>query len=328
MIRRPRTVARHLLHVLPDLRISGRSMLALDVVQALPDYVHALVSLEPPEAAEETLVWSFQAAGASVLHSGGQEPYSGPVAAALLYDVPEEAEIVPRNVPTVGYSYYAAPGRRCDVALVPSEYARTHDLAGNPRKIRSDAEVLPPAVKTRAMRRVGAPPAEFSVGVFSSGYPDKYPGKLVAYLLDKLPGDIRVIATAHPELTAMGRPKRLWAVPRIVDATMKGIQMSSVVAYDPAPGYFSPYGKTCLETMAARRPLVCARRGSPGEEIVDGVHAMLFDDYGQAVDQILHLRANPTAADRMAATGQVLASWRDISGCAGGLKGILHSLGA
>jgi len=167
----------------------------------------------------------------------------------------------------------------------------------------------------------------YSVGLFC-GSDEKYPAELVDRLAQTLPNDTRLLLTQNKTLRKYKGHPRLWAVPVMLESTLKGIHMSDVVVYANAPGYFTDYGRTCIEALAAKRPVICENRGAPGAALVDGVHALMFDAYDEVVGKIEQLRNAPDMAAGLAATGQVFASWHDISNQAGAIKGILHSLGA
>lgn len=318
-------VVKRLLHVLPNARINGRTMFALDLVQALPGYTHTVVVLDEPENSDQALTWSMLAAGAVVLH-GKEYRHSDEhdeYAAALIYGADSSRLSLPPRIPRICYAYHGFDaGEGYDLVLFPSEYA----MGSGPRSF--ECEVLAPAIKVRTLRRLGAvKDPRFSVGLFSSGEEGKYPIGLIMHLAKKLPSDIRLIVTQHPAIKPLAGGG-IWSVPAMPESTLKGIYMSNVVVYANAPEYCTGYGRTCMEALAARRPVVCERRGAPGELLRDGVHALMFDGYDQAVDGILYLRKERSAADKLAATGQVLASWHDISNHVATLKGILHSMGA
>ena len=325
-------VVKRLLHILPDARISGRSMFALDLIQSLQNYVHTVVVLDEPENADQSLAWSLAAAGAIVLYA---KPYchsaaSEECAAALIYGAAAEDVRLPADMPKIGYAYHGFDSKlRCDVVLFPSEHAAHCDMHGKPITPAMEYEVLAPGIKTRTMRRLGAAKDDrFSVGVLSSSENGKYPAELIDVLARTLPDDVRIIVTQSKSIRHLAGDGRMWSVPVMMESTLKGLFMSNVVVYASAPGYCTEYGRTCMEALAAKRPVVCERRGAPAALLKDGVHALMFDRYDEVADKIMRLRKDVPMADKLAATGQVLASWHDVSNHAGALKGILYSLGA
>lgn len=329
-------MVRRLLHILNDGHISGQNMLALSVVQELTGYTHTAVILDEPDEAEQTYVWTLLAAGADVLYSdtvpytygAGQEEY----AAILLHGLSGPNRVaLPAHIPRIYYAYYDCdPNVPRDVTIFPSEYARKYNVDGRAHlAVPDDAEVVPPGINARTLRRISdVPDKKFTVGLLSTTSPGKYPIGLLDRLAKDLPSDIRIVTTSGPALKKYMGTGRIWAVPQMVDATLKGINMSNIVVYASAPGYFTPYGRTCMEALAAKRAVICESRGAPSELLQDGRHALMFDDYADVAKKILYLRSKPNVADKLAATGQVLASWHDVSVHAGELRGILHSLGA
>jgi glycosyltransferase involved in cell wall biosynthesis len=63
--------------------------------------------------------------------------------------------------------------------------------------------------------------------------------------------------------------------------------------YRTAPEYFEPSGRVVCEAIACGLPVVCHRRGGYSEIIEHGRNGFLFDGPEEALEILLHLKANP-----------------------------------
>jgi glycosyltransferase involved in cell wall biosynthesis len=151
---------------------------------------------------------------------------------------------------------------------------------------------------------------------------------LVTELMPKVPEGARLLVTAHPDLSKPAGNNRVWFLPEMLDATLKGIQMCDAVIYASNATHVTPFGRTAAEAMSARRPVVCERRGAMAEQVEDGKHAFMFDTPDEALEKVLYLRDHPDVSKVIAANGQLWSSWQDMNTHTGTLRGILKALGA
>jgi hypothetical protein len=319
-------VRRKLLHIIDNCNICGTSMFMHDLIRCMPQYAHTVVVLDDPESADQPLVWYLQAAGVNLLFSVKYDCtyLSNQHSAAILHSLYRSDYKLPSDIPIVYHAYgNYDPAIAYDVLLIASDnMATTYGID-------VDYEVLPPGVCTRVISsNKPANTRQFTYGVFSSTAPGKYPLELVKYLMPRVPDGARLLVTGNKSLPKPPPGRKVWMVPQMVGATIKGIQLSDVVLYASQNEYTTPYGRTCVEAMSARRPVVCQRNGAPASSLTDGIHALMFDTPSEALEKVLYLRDNPENGEILAANGQLWASWQDINTHVGTFRSILKALGA
>lgn len=273
------------------------------------------------------MLCTLQAAGVDLLIGAGElKDISETHSAAIMHSVTcKQASGLPASIPKLYYAYeHYDSAVDCDVLLFPSEFSANVSMP------KSDYEILPPGVRSRMLRntKVGAAKAPFTFGLFSSGAAGRYPMDLVRYLITRVPKGMRMIVTSADGLPAPPRNNSVWVLPRMVDATIKGLQMSDAVIYATAADCAPRYGRTCVEAMAAGLPVVCRKFGAPAAMLADKTNVLMFDNNIEVLDYIVYLHDNPSVREQLAANGQVWASWQDIATQVGVIRGLLKALGA
>jgi hypothetical protein len=289
----------------------------------LGEYHHTIMHSTPMQLLDGPLVWALQALGADVLQITDcyRIPEPRKYTAAILYDIPMAP---PLPIPTILYAYHNTPVHAyTDVTIVPTEVMAS--------QIPADVVVIPPAIRSRAMRgiRKNRKPQPYTLGLFSSGELGKYPSELVRWLMAHIPNDTRlIISQVDPTVRPRDSRKQVWQIPVMLEATLKGIQMSDVVIYAHSSDYTTPYGRLSAEMLAGGVPVICERRGAVTTRYEDRKHVLYFDDPEQILHHVETLRTNTVMAETLAANGQMLASWDDMTIHIGEIKRLLRMLGA
>ena len=318
--RRGLSPRRRLLHVLGSNRISSMPMFCLELIQVLPDYAHTVLCQADVEDIDRTWMWSVQVTGAELLHSDWRRTEHVPsslskaCSAVIMYDTWIN---VIGSTPTIYYRYNSDVDDSCVSAVI------------SPRGELS----MPPAIRSRAFRGVrrDASNPKFTVSVLSSGREDRYPITLIQYLARHLDADIRLVVSepgARPLDTA---GHDVWRLPIMIDAPLKGLQMSDVAVYAHEPlrcPEHTPYGRLCAELVASGVPVVCERVGAPARMYQEGTHVLFFNEPEEALAGIETLRHNPDLRESLRASGQLIGSQQDISVHLGMFRDILRSVGA
>lgn len=314
---------RKLLHVLSSNQLGSMACFASDVIQTLgAEYSHTVVYPAGDGLPDQSVMMNIQMSAdflgvADINCMPGVSAYS----AAIVYDQPQGACQLP--IPTIYYAYSGYnPDVRNDVLVAPCAYAACLWRL-------SPDYIMPPAVRSRMLRRVylGKDAGPFTVGVVSSNNNDRYPLSVVTHLQDNLPKSWRLLCTDHPQIRTRKASRQTWLVPRMLDATIKVMQMSQVLIY-AHDNYTPAYGRLCLELLASGVPVICQRSGAPAALYRDGVELTFFDTPEEIVPIIESLRQWPAAVEALASNAQLRASWEDLSIHVGTLKGILRKLGA
>lgn len=321
---------RCLLHLLSTSDIDSSTVFALELIQNMDNYGHTVIYADPPGSMPETLMWALQAYGVNLLQVDSfnaidrVEEY----AAAIAYNVGGELNL---PIPTIYYAYNTfSAGVAHDVLIAPSEYMRAQLRS---RWNVTPDYVMPPAVRSRMFRglkRNAETNQPFTVGIFSSGRPNKYPKRCIEQLMEYVPDDVRLIFTHLSEKGAKPKRRRpnIWMVPKMLDAALKGLQLSDVAIYAHSDDHVSTYGRLCMEMLATGVPVICQRKGAPASILEDGKHVLFFDRHSEIIPRIRLLRQDPRLGEMLGANGQLFASWHDITIHVGTIKGVLRTLGA
>jgi hypothetical protein len=292
----------------------------LELIQLMSEYNHTVWVYGNPATMDITWMLALQATGASLLHveAGSGELKAADFGAGIVYDVPNIDCY--GNKPIIYYQYQHEPCFDPDIILKPIK--STSDT--------NKVFEMPPAVRNRvfssyAKRQADAP---FTVGIFSSGRPDKYPAELIQYFMDNVPDDIRMIHTAIKDGPKPNKPRpNVWMVPLMLDAVLKGMSMSDMAIYAHGPNYTTKWGRLCFELLSTGKPVICELRGAPTELLEDKVHTMFFDTPEGAMKLVKMLRQNPHVGEQLGANGRMLAGWQDIATHLGTLKTVLRAVG-
>ena len=338
-----------LAHVLTDLSMGGCFSFAFTMANELKGTYSSLVLTETPlDQLSLPVVQFLQGAGIPVLQADRITPdvlvengFSG----AILYNLLGHPGLG-RAVPSIYYSYgLYDEAAQADKVLVCSEFAKR-----NPRIKRfgdctslvpPDAQVLAPGIHTRPLRALRTPPRPYTIGIFTSGQYDKYPGDFVVQLLGRLPEDLKVLITVlpryrHPgvELAIEDRYQRTRGKPaQLQRCTVRPNAGPGYALYcdifccASAPDHLEPYGRFCLEAMALGKPVVCEQRGVFTELLQHRRDSLLFSSVEEALDHITRIRRDERAVRTMTANAQLTASWQDITLQRGVLARTLRTVG-
>jgi hypothetical protein len=315
---------RTLLHIVPELRLGSVTVYLRELMQHLPDYHHVVWHATPMTDVNDTLIWALQVTGADILQVYDMQclPNADQYDVAIVYDSPVPLQL---TIPIIHYAYHTAPDQDyADLTLVPSGYMLRKLQSTHPA-----ARVLVPGIRSRALRGLRRKHHNntYTLGVFSSDEPGKYPYDLVAWLADNIPDDVGLVLSNTAALTAH-KSRTLRYVPIIMDAALKGLQMVDVALYAHGNDYITPYGRMVTEIQASGTPVICERRGALIDRYVDRQHVLFFDNNEQILTHLTSLRHDNNMAETLSANGQLLASWEDITIHIGELKRILRMLGA
>lgn len=310
---------RRLLHILNTNQIDSMSVFALELIQLLPEYNHTVWVYADPSKMDNTWMLAMQATGANLLHvERSGELNAADFGAGIVYDMPDVDCY--GNKPVIYYQYHHEPCFDPDIVLQPYEYRYCHKTFK-----------MPPAIRSRVFASVGRQPKTnpFSVGIFSSGRPDKYPAALIKYFMDNIPDDMRLIHTAIKGGPVPSRPRpNVWMVPLMLDAVLKGMSMSDMAIYAHGPDYTTKWGRLCFELLSTGKPVICERRGNLMDLMNDRVHTRFFNTPEEAMELVKMLRQNPDVGEQLGANGRMLAGWQDINTHLGTLKTVLRMVGA
>jgi hypothetical protein len=331
----------HLVHVIPDLLVTGCYSFATTLAQDTnKNYAHTLLFDSALPDVDDRMLLYAHACGMQVLHADRITPElldGNTFTGAILYNVTDR-DGIGAVVPSVYYSNGEYdPAVESDVVIAASEFAAKTDRAGNPIDVEVEC-IVPPFIQTRSVRRIKGPKHPFTVGMVSSGDRAKYPSKLVIHMLQHVPNDIGLMVTkmdsyAHPgvELAMAARrertPKGFLQLPVIPSMALRYLIGVDVCLFGPPPSYHEPYGRTIVEAMALGKVVICDRRCGPMEYLEHGVNCLLYDHPDEALEHILRIRKDEKARQMLGANAQMWASWQDASVHIGKLKRVLRMIG-
>lgn len=314
---------RRLLHVLNTNRIDSMSVFALELIQLLPMYNHTVQVHADPVTIDYTWMLAMQAAGANLLHCNNQRVIAGPVGygAIVVYDKPDV--MVTDDMRVVYYQYHNPPSFEPDIILKPVKTDLDHDYR---------VFEMPPAIRYRVFSGAHKSPGDsiFTVGIFSSGRPDKYPRALIQHFMDNASDDMRILFSPSevPVKSTVKTNTKLVVVPKMIDAVYTGLSMSDVVIYAHEPSYTTPWGRLCFELLSSGKPVICEQSGMTKQLLKDGIHTLFFNNPGEAMQNIKKLRQNPGLGEQLGANGRLLAGRQDITAHLGTFKTVLKAVGA
>lgn len=317
---------RTLIHITPVLYLGSCTVFMWELLLHLPEYHHIVLYTSPITEIETTLMWALQATGADVLQVDEEriQEYTKHHTAAIVYD---SCGYMDMDIPTIRYAYHNYTSDcGADVTIVPSEYAkRTMTPA-----MASNTVVIPPGIRSRSMRnlRKRRPKQPFSISILTSGEHSKRPDKLIQWLIQHKPEDVRLIISHNDTIPADVKDRTVWKVPIMLDAAIKGIQLSDIGIYAHSADYVTPYGKLLWEMLASGMPVICERRGAITDELINMQHLLYFETPEQILEHIQYLRTYKREAETLSANGQLIASWQDITIHIGSIKKVLRMLGA
>lgn len=332
---------RHLVHVLPELEVSGCYALILTLASELKDYSHTLLTECDLSVVDPDMLGAMQTAGVDVkiVEQVSDEHLDEDYTGAILYNVRDRLIGAKLPIPTIYYSYGINDTRvPRDLTAVCSEFASVHPRKGIYTEFPHHV-IIPPMVQTRSLRRIKAPEHSFAVSILTSGAYDKYPCNFVREMLYKLPEDMRVMMSTLPKYKHPGmrmaiddrsarcRGKLLACRIRPQAALYYMIQ-TDIVIYASAEDHNEPYGRLVVEAMALGKPVICENRGVFKTTLKHGVEALLFDTADQAIEHVETIRKNKAIAVQLGSNAQMWASWQDATVHIGKLKRALRSIGA
>jgi|688.fasta_scaffold42075_9 hypothetical protein len=328
----------HLIHVVPQLRISGVLSMLCDSVQVLTGYRHTLVHATPVTAPLDEIITLLQFYGFDVLQTDTITP-------AQINELQGSGMIVygtqganmtglGRMLPSIYYAYgNYDPKIEPDIVVPCSPYAARVAYDGTPLKL-DERDAIMPFVDSRGYRQMAGAPALFTVGIFSSNEHEKYPYNLVRTLVKRWPDNMRLLVTTPPivdpelkaDLTRLGSRVVLCS-PRPIGALLYTVQID-VLIHATAPGYHDPYGRTAVEALALGKAVLCERRGHLSEVLTDKINTVMYDTPDEALELVKWLHAHDSARTQLAASGQMWASWQDLSTATLKLQRTLRYIGA
>ena len=332
----------HLVHIMPELRVSGDYSFMTAVVRQLnKQYAHTLLYESDPITVDPDLIYQAQLTGMNVLQTDritqdviDSSEYTG----AILYNVTDRPGIG-KVVPSVYYSAGIYDSEVGASVVVPcSDFAAIHGRR-EPYITQLDKSlVVGPMIETRSLRRVKTPDHTYTVGMITSGTHDKYPCDLVMQLLGRLPEDVCVMMTTMPAYRNPGmllaiddradRTRQLTRCPVTVTGMMKYLPSLDVLIYGSAKDHYEPAGRLVLEAMALGKPVICERKGVFETILEHGVNAMLYNTVDEAIAYFELIRKDQEMTKKLRTNAQLRASWEDVSVHAGKLRRILRSIGA
>ena len=334
----------HIIHVIPDLCVSGCYTTALIIAQQLQkQYAHTLVYETPPDELSPEIIWHAQSAGLQTLQTYRiiEETLDNrEYTVAILYNV-EGHPNIGKVLPTIYYSYGyydSCPGETV-VSCCSSYACRERRWDHYPdKRILDPTHVISPLINTRVLRRLKVPPHPFTLGIITSGAYNKYPSRMVIRLLSELPGDIRIMLSSldkypHPgvhfaiEERHKRYPRRIAKCPVRPNGTIPYLTPIDALLYASNEGHKEPYGRTVIEAMALGKPVICERRGVFAEMLKHGVNALLYDTIEEAIDYVTTIRENTDMANQLGTNAQMWASWQDMTVHIGKLKRTLRMIG-
>lgn len=333
-----------LVHIVPDLKLSGSLCLALRLaVELRKQYHHTLLFETPIETADAELCYQAQGFGMDTVQVDAITPElleSQGFTGAIAYNVTGHPGIA-RVIPTLYYSYgeYDASSAAGSLVIPCSRYACTFTRYGRfYTGMELDPQmVIPPMVPTRDWRRMKATPHPFTVGIITSGAYDKYPCRVVMELMSKLPKDVAVLLTSLPKYKNFGTQlaidarkaeyKNTITCSPIFGATLRYLVSCDVLVYASADDHQEPYGRLVVEAMALGKPVICENRGVFTETLDHGVNAFLFNNTDDITEHINRIRKDRGMAELLGANAQMWASWQDTTVHIGKLKRVLRAIG-
>lgn len=328
-------------HVIPFLQVDGCLTLARVLSEELGrQYSHVLFTECNLHQVNIELLHQCQSMGLELIHSDYITPellLAHGCTGAILYNVTGHPELG-KAVPSIYYSYGTYDDTpQCDIVMPCSRYAARNSRKGPYTAPLSDEWVLPPMLATRPLRRLKGVTHPFTVGVFTSGSNDKYPGGMVVELLGRLPAGTGLLVSTIPKYRHPGMVMALEArsqkygslggCPVRLGASIQYMINADLIVYGSAPGHYEPYGRMVVEAMALGKPVICERKGVFGETLEHGVNAMLYDTTEELLELIEQLRSDTKTATMLGVNAQLWASWHDHTVHLGKLKRIFKMLG-
>lgn len=335
----------HLVHVVPDLSMSGILSFVVELGLALKrEYRHTLLYETPPLAVDENALFILQAAGIEALQIDRITPevlQSGNYTGAILYNVTDHPWLG-EAIPSVYYSYGILDSTtKADVYVAASKYAAVNRSYGpdDPRVVENEF-IVPPAISSRTLGRMATPsrPDNFMLGILTSGYQDKYPCKTVIRLLNELPKDVGIILTELPKyrhpgvVTAIERRKKMtklfWPVPMKPGVSPHYILKLDAVLCATAENMTEPGGRLATEAMTMSKAVIAERSGVYPELIDDKVNGILYDTVDEIIDHIDRLKQSEGELKKLGVNARLRASWQDIAVHLLRFKSTLRMIGA
>jgi glycosyltransferase involved in cell wall biosynthesis len=347
---------RHLVHVLPDLRVCGPVMHAWDMINTLKEYRHTVLfegSMLDRTSVDSTMLDALLYAGIDTMHVAEMRPdgdfiggwlpgvkvtedmlNTGEYDAVILHSVFSPMDQTRLSIPSIYYSY-GSYDPRCQTTKVVccSEFAKTISRAGMPLKLPDDTLVIPPGIPARYLRRAKREDDVFTVGVINTGSYRKYPLDLVRYFLTYLRDDIHLQLSVPNYLTEQLREyvrlvnRKVTMIPVMGYTSRQPLQKLDVLVYGGTPNYHSPYSRTAIEAMAMGIPVVCQRQGFLTTQLEDSNQVLFFVDRKEALTKVHMLHDNRAAAQTLGLNGKAWALGQDHTVYTNQFRSLLRQLG-
>ena len=327
---------RKLGHIINSLDITSALMFTIDLINALDDYSHYIISTTPSKGYDYDTLWYLQSIGINVIFSDKltqEQLAKEKLAGAICYNttgMPDIGAIAPSIYYSLGNS---DAGANCQLTVAASDVGIQAEEHGVNLAYHY---VIPPGINTRSLRYFPKQDSAFIVGIITTGANGKYPGEFVIKFLALLDKDIPVAISTlnnynHPgvplALDARGKNGNLIKCPLKITAGLYYMARCDVLVYATPAAYTEVYSRTVVEAMAFGRPVICERKGCFPRLFEDKVNVLMFDTPEEAVDHVHRLRKDNNQRKSLALNGQLRASWEDISIHAGKFRNILRKIG-
>lgn len=337
-----------LVHIIPDIRTTSANMYVLDLVMRMRDFAHTVMVEYEPGGRDDGLVHHLISAGADVRFISQScangvigavdrrvtpDMLSGCFDAMILHSISDHPTLG-KTLPSIYYAYgYYDPLTYADVLLCPSDRARFMGRTGEHVKpMAAHTKVLPPAIDARRLRRTIQRPTEFTVGLSTSAWPQRFPQSFVKTLLGNLPADIHLYLNIPHELTAefhaiiqVARPHRTYVVPVKCMPERNMIHRVNALLYATPVHYHSPYCRTVLEAMAAGTIVIGQNVAALPAGMKHEHNCLLFQQGNalEAIQHIINLQKSKNLVEQVSANAKMLAFEHDHTIYTGELRSLL-----
>ena len=316
------STGKELLHVMPDLRVSGCYSTMLRMIKYLNRsdscFTHKILFEGNPYGQSDRVLWAAQEVAGNVVNVGSIDAdvlKSSNAQAAILYNVKDKPGIG-KALPSVYYSYGVYDAATCpDTVVACSEFARRwqRDKTEGPG---DRANIVPPALDLYELQGMDMPAHEgFRVGILTSGYANKYPDRQVMQLLVTLPPEAEiwlstVPAYKHPgvDLAIASRLEYGKTLQLCPVSPYDGIRYASecdVVICCSHPDHLEPAGLLALEAMTMGKVVICENAGAYKDIIMHGHNGLLFDNIDEVPIMVEYLMDRESEYTKLSNMGRL-----------------------
>jgi len=308
---------KRLIHLPSSYKVSGDLTFMLDLIKTLKEYKHTVIFDSAPGFTATEVVWILQSTGVDVLYAKSN------------LELTSKIRTCPGTIIVYGSGGWDTLGKERAVIHYISNYTDLRRVNANSYivpsaslvkhiPIASNIEVIPPGINTRVLRDYIKTNELFTVGIISTY--DKYPSKLIEYMLKNISKDIAICATAPSgisskdvidKLKKQEKSDLIYRVPIRYTASINYLSKCDILIH-AVEGKEEWYSRTVLEAMALGRPVII-KTPNHFADLIEDKYIVKCNTYEAILTAINMLKTDKVKYNELVDNSKIWASWQDIT---------------